>query len=376
LKVVIIGPAYPLRGGLASYNQRLALEYSRSGNEVWIETFSLQYPNFLFPGTTQYSNEEAPKDISIAISINSINPFNWLKVGLKLKKIKPDILIIRYWLPFMAPCLGTIARITKSNHHTKVISITDNIIPHEKRIGDTFFSKYFVRSVDAFLTMSKVVLNDLEKFDKKKPKLFCFHPLYDNFGPIITKEQALQKLGLKPDCSYLLFFGFIRDYKGLDLLLEAFKDERLQRMNLKLIIAGEYYSDSQKYLDLIKNNGLEEKIIQKTDFIPDSEVVNYFCAADMIVQPYKSATQSGVTQICYHFEKPMLVTNVGGLAEIVLDKKVGYVVEPNAISIANALVDFYQNQREMEFSKNTILEKRKYSWSNLVATIQQLVEKL
>ena len=376
MKAVIIGPAYPLRGGLASYNQRLAMEYANAGNDVSIETFSLQYPNFLFPGTTQYSDEPAPANLKISVSINSVNPFNWIKVGLKLKRAKPDIIVIRYWLPFMGPCLGTIARIAKSNHHSKIISITDNIIPHEKRIGDKLFSHYYANSVQAFLVMSKAVLKDLDYFDKHKPKLFCWHPLYDNFGAIIPKQQALRNIGLESDCAYLLFFGFIRDYKGLDILLEAFADERLRKINVKLIIAGEYYSNSQKYLDLIKNLGLENCVIQKTDFIPDSEVVNYFCAADMVVQPYKSATQSGVTQIGYHFEKPMLVTNVGGLPEMIPNGKVGYVVEPNAISIADALVDFYQNKRENEFANNAAIEKKKYSWSNLVNAIQSLVEKV
>ena len=251
-----------------------------------------------------------------------------------------------------------------------------NIIPHEKRWADRILSNYYVKSVDAFIAMSQSVLKDLELFDKKKPKLFCAHPLYDNFGKAVSKQIAIQKLGLPNDCSYLLFFGFIREYKGLDLLLEAISDERFKQLNVKLIIAGEYYSDPKPYREIIQKNKLTKVVIEKTTFIPNSEVVNYFCAADMVVQPYKSATQSGVTQIAYHFGKPMLVTNVGGLPEMIPNGKVGYVVEPNSKSIADALVDFYENKREHLFITNVEEEKKKYSWQNLINGINKLISEL
>lgn len=372
MKVIILGSAHPLRGGLASYNERLAREFIRQGHSVQIYTFSLQYPEFLFPGTSQYSDAPAPDDLYIHVKVNSINPFNWYKVGKEIAKLNADLMIVKFWLPFMGPCLGKISRIVKKNGKTKVISILDNIIPHEKRVGDFVLAKYFVNSVDGFIAMSESVLNDLNKFDSTKPKLFSPHPLFDNFGEAITKTDAYEKLGLAINEEYILFFGFIRDYKGLDLLLQAIADERVRNLNMKLIVAGEFYTDSKPYADMIQQLGIRDKLILKTDFIPDNEVRNYFCAADMVVQPYKHATQSGVTQICYHFDRPMLVTNVGGLPEIVPNGKVGYVVEPNPTAIADALVDFYSNHREFVMRDNIKVEKKKYAWSEMLKKIFEI----
>lgn len=369
MKVVILGSAHPLRGGLASYNERLAREYMRQGHSVQIYTFSLQYPEFLFPGKSQYSDQPAPDDLYIHVKVNSVNPLNWLKIGKEIAALNADLLIIKFWLPFMAPCLGTIARRVKKNGKTKVVSILDNVIPHEKRPGDMAFIRYFVNSVDGFIGMSESVLTDLRKFDTDKPAAFSPHPLFDNFGESISKPEAYEKLGLELSTEYLLFFGFIRDYKGLDLLLEAMADERVRALNIKLLVAGEFYTDAKPYWDQITRLGIADKLILKTDFIPDNEVRNYFCAADLVVQPYKHATQSGVTQICYHFDRPMLVTNVGGLPEMVPDGKVGYVVEPEPKAIADAIVDFYANHRELRFRDNVRLEKKKYAWSSMLEKI-------
>jgi D-inositol-3-phosphate glycosyltransferase len=372
-KIVIIGSAHPLRGGLANYNERIARAFQNRGDEVIIYTFSLQYPGFLFPGKSQYSDEPAPKDLYIKVKVNSINPFNWFKVGNEIKKINPDLVIIKFWLPFMGPCFGTVLRRIRKNKRTKIISIIDNIIPHEKRPGDKAFAKYFVKSVDGFVAMSKSVLKDLEVFDYKKPKMFNPHPLYDNFGEIITKQKAKENLKLDPKYNYLLFFGLIRDYKGLDLLLESFGDKQFRDLPLKLLVAGEFYTDSKPYYDIVKKHGLKDHVIFTNDFVPDSEVANYFCASDIVVQPYKSATQSGVTQIAYHFEKPMLVTDVGGLGEIVPHNQVGYVVPPDVDEITNSILDFYQNSKEELFLSNIPNEKQKYSWEKMLDTIDELV---
>ena len=370
--IIIIGSAYPLRGGLATYNERLAREFSNKNNSVTIYTFSLQYPSFLFPGKTQYSDSPAPKNLNIKVCINSINPFNWLKIGKEIRKQNPDIVIIKFWMPFMSPCFGKILRIIKKNKHTKIISIIDNIIPHEKRAGDRLLANYFVKTVDGFVAMSKSVLNDLETFDKNKPKVFCPHPLYDNFGEIISKENAKQKLGFDNSLKYILFFGFIREYKGLDLMLEAFAKCIKKDKSLRLIVAGEFYTDSKPYFEFIKNKKLEEYVLMHNDFIPDEKVAEYFCSSDIIVQPYKDATQSGVTQIAYHFNKPMIVTNVGGLAEIIPDGKTGYVVKPDSTDIAEAILMFYQLNKEKEFTENAKIEKEKYSWDSMVKAIEQI----
>ena len=376
MKITLLSTAYPYRGGIAVFTERLARAFQDAGDKVNISTFSLQYPSFLFPGKSQYSTSDKPQDLEIISEVNSVNPINWLRIGFKIKKQKPDILILKYWIPFMSPCLGTISRIVKSNKHTKVIAVVDNLIPHEKRIGDNLLNSYFVASVDGFVTMSKSVYDDLDQFDKNKKKVLGVHPLYDNFGISKTKEEALNSLKLDKSFNYMLFFGIIRKYKGLDILLEAFADERLQNKNLRLIVAGEFYEDEKPYLDLIDKYNLSESVILATNFIPDDEVVNYFCAADIIVQPYRNATQSGVTQIAYHFEKPMLVTDVGGLKEIVPHGKVGYVCEPTSISVVDAILDFYNNDKEQQFIQGVIDEKDKYSWSKMIENIKNLYQQL
>lgn len=375
-KVIIIGPAHPLRGGLATFNQRLAKEFIDSGNDCSIYSFYLQYPSFLFPGKTQYSDEPAPDDLEINSVINSINPFNWIKIGNRLKKEKPDIIVVRFWLPFMGPALGTILRRVRKNKYTKIICIADNIIPHEKRIGDRTFTKYFLKSCDAFITMSEKVMSDLQLFQKTKPAKLVTHPLYDNFGEIISKNESRSHLGLPLKENIILFFGFIRKYKGFDLLLDAFshlKNLKPETENPKLLIAGEFYEDEKTYKEQIEKLGIKDLLILKTDFIPDSEVKYYLCAADAVIQPYRNATQSGVTPLAYHFEKPMIVTNVGGLPSLVPDEKVGLVVEPNPSAIADGILKFYQ-LGEQHFIPHLRSEKQKYSWVNLVKAIESLAE--
>ena len=373
MKIIILGTAYPYRGGLSAFNERLAREYQQEGHEVEIYTFTLQYPSFLFPGKTQYSDEPAPEGLTIHRRVNSCNPLNWLSVGREIAKKRPDLMITKFWLPFMAPCFGTIARRVKRNHHTRCISILDNVIPHEHRPGDKLFARYFVGATDGFVAMSKSVLGDLGLFDQKKPRRFCPHPLYDHYGKSIEKEAAKQALGLDADTHYVLFFGFIRGYKGLDLLFDAFADERLRQMNVKLIVAGEFYGDPKPYMEQIERLGIGDRIVLKTDFIPDSEVNRYFCASDIVAQPYKSATQSGVTQIAFHFERPMLVTNVGGLPEIVPNGKIGYVVEPEANQIADAIVRYFTEGNESAFVENIKIEKQKYAWSNMTDAVKSLL---
>ncbi|TMI61425.1 MAG: glycosyltransferase [Bacteroidetes bacterium] len=373
-KVIIIGPGHPLRGGLATFNQRLAKEFIQSGYDCSIFSFSLQYPSFLFPGKTQYSDEPAPEGLTIHSAINSINPLNWVKVGDRLKNERPDIIVVRFWLPVMGPALGTILRRVKKNKHTKIVCIADNVIPHEKRFGDKPFTKYFLKSCDAFITMSEKVMSDLRLFEKDKPAQQVQHPLYDNFGAIISKEEARGKLGVGSHELVVLFFGFIRKYKGLDLLLEAMADERIKKAGIKLMVAGEFYEDAKQYGELIDKLGIKDQLILKTDFIPDSEVKYYLCSADAVIQPYRNATQSGVTPLAYHFEKPMVVTNVGGLPSLVPDGKVGVVVEPNPQAIAGGILKFYQLGEDY-FIPHLRSEKQKYSWANLVNAVTKLAER-
>lgn len=372
-KIIIIGPAHPLRGGgMATFNERLAKAFQDRGHSVTIYTFSLQYPSFLFPGTKQLSDEPAPPGLKIKVMINSINPFNWLRVGRIIKKEKAELVIVRYWLPFMGPCFGTILRIVKRNRYSKLICIADNVIPHEKRFGDKAFTKYFVKPIDAFITMSEKVMADLRSFSSKPTRLLS-HPLYDNFGEKISKAEARHKLGINAYEPVVLFFGFIRKYKGLDMLLDAMKliKDSESGSKIKLLIAGEFYDDRKVYEEQIKRLGIADRLILKTDFIPNSEVKYYMCAADVVIQPYRNATQSGVTPLAYHFEVPMIVTNVGGLPALVPNDKVGLVAEPNPSSIAEKILEYF-SKGEQHFMPNLVSEKKKYSWDIMVDNIIDL----
>ena len=368
MKIVILGTSWPYRGGgIATYNERLARQFMAEGHEVEILTFTLQYPDFLFPGKTQYSDEPAPADLKITRVMNSVNPFSWWKAARLLRRIKPDVMVVKFWIPLMAPCLGTIARLAR-RQGIRVVSILDNVIPHEPHFWDKWLIRYFVRSIDHFVAMSDSVKRDCERFLPRTTKarvMLCPHPLYDNFGQPVPQAEAQQQLGLNPDYRYLLFFGFIRDYKGLDLLMHAFADPRLRHYRVKLIVAGEFYNNAEQYAQLEKQLGLEGEIVWHTQFIPNDQVRIYFSAADLIVQPYKTATQSGVTQVAYHFSKPMLVTNVGGLAEIVPHGKVCYVTPVDAKAVADALVDFCSDDNKLRFVRNIETEKKKYAWSRM-----------
>ncbi|MGE4586591.1 MAG: glycosyltransferase [Mangrovibacterium sp.] len=372
MQIRIIGPAYPYRGGLATYNERMAREFETLGHRVELETFRLQYPRLFFPGKTQFHEGEAPKGLSIRRTVNSINPLNWIRTGLRIGREKPDMVIVRYWIPLMAPCFGTIIRLLKRNRHSRVICLADNIVPHEKRPGDQLLTRYFMYSVDGLVAMSKSVCKDARSFRPDLPVAFCPHPLFDNYGKSLSREDALAVNGMDPAFRYLLFFGFIREYKGLDLLLKAMEEPEVQRLPVKLIIAGEFYTDPKPYLKLMGKTGLKDRIILIDRYIPDKEINLFFCAADLVVQPYKGATQSGVTQVAYHFNRPMLVTDVGGLAEIVPNGKAGYVVRPEAKAIASALSDFFRNKRRAEYEAGAAEEKKKFSWEKLVRTFETI----
>jgi D-inositol-3-phosphate glycosyltransferase len=376
MRITLLGPAHPYRGGPATFNDRLAQQFASEGHAVKIVTFRLQYPRILFPGKTQYSGGAAPAGISIERRLNTINPFNWFLTGCRIKREKPDLLLLRFWLPFMGPSLGTVARIARSNRHTKVICIFDNVIPHEKRPGDKILTKFFTGSIDGAIVMSQSVMDDLKTFRSDIPVRLSPHPLFDNYGKTVDRDKAVSLLKLDQDFSYLLFFGFIRAYKGLDLLIEAFSDVRLRSKKLKLIVAGEFYEDDAPYRDLIKRYSLENEIILYDRFIRDEEVSLFFSAADLVVQPYRSATQSGVTQIAFHFEKSMLVTDVGGLREIVSDKKCGYVVKPEAEQIASAILDYFGNNRKEVFTEGVKKEKAKFSWDKMTGTIGEVYQAL
>lgn len=377
-RIVILGTAYPYRGGLASFNELLARSFGRQGKKVHIITFRLQYPELLFPGKTQFSESPAPAGLEITRMVNAVNPLNWIQVGRRIRKMRPDMMVLKYWTPFMSPCLGTVCRIVRQNKHTVILSQLDNIIPHEHHFYDRILTRYFVKSVDGFIYMSQQVRDDLHTFTTVKPSIFAPHPVFDNFGARVSKIEACRQLNLPPGQNYLLFFGLIRDYKGLDLMLDAWHNLKQKHAteNKKLIVAGEFYTDKTKYIRQMEHLGIQGDILLHDRFIRDEDVKYYFSLADAVVQPYKSATQSGVTQIAYHFEVPMIVTSVGGLAEIVPDGKAGYIVDPDAKRIAEAIEKIYQNDNLQKMIELIKIEKKRFSWEYFTSQLSLLCEKV
>jgi D-inositol-3-phosphate glycosyltransferase len=344
-----------------------------AGHDAQIISYRLQYPNFLFPGSSQIENNgKAPENIPIHTLINSVNPFNWFKVARFIKKEKPDFILLRFWLPFFGPSLGTIAR--RVRKHTKVLALTDNIIPHEKRIGDNMFTSYFVKSCDGFIAMSQKVLNDIELFSSTDKKVHAPHPMYETYGAAVSKAEARQKLGIAHEDKIILFFGLVREYKGLDLLIEAMAYPGVRLTGAKLVIAGEFYDNKEFYerrmlqYELLK----DKKVILHDRFIPNDEVKYYFCAADLVAQTYRNATNSGVSMVSYFYDKPMIVTNVGGLPEIVIHNKCGYVVEKNNVQIGEKITEYFNQNKEAEFTEQVKIEKKKYEWTHFINSLLEL----
>lgn len=365
LKIVLVGTANPYRGGgISSFNERLALELKNMGHEIIIYNFSLQYPNFLFPGTSQFADIPRKDEVPTYRKVNSVNLFNWIKIGLELQKMRPDLLLFRFWTPFMGPCFGTIAHLAKKNGKTKVHALIDNAIPHEAKVTDKIFSKYFFSSVDKFVAISKKVKFQLEE-QTHKPVDYSPHPIYDIYGEKVTKKEARAFFQLRIEEKVILFFGFIREYKGLDLLIESLKT----MPDIKLIVAGEFYIDSKPYFQLAEKLGVMDQIVWRNQFIADEDIKYYFSAADVVILPYKNATQSGITQIAYHFNTPMIATNVGGLEDFVKDGEVGYLVNPDSKSISNGVKRFYEEEKEILFSENIKSAKKAFDWSVLATKI-------
>lgn len=371
-RITFLGPAYPYRGGIATIIERLAGVFAARGARVDIMTFSVQYPAWLFPGRSQFRDGPAPPGLHIERSVNTVNPFNWLRVGRRIRRQSPDAVILKYWTPFMAPAFGAIARVAKRRGgRTKFLVQLDNIIPHERRWFDRLLTRWFVGSMDGFIYMSEQVGRDLAGFDDSRPRLYSPHPVFDHFGEPVPRAHAAKALKLDPSAQYVLFFGLVRPYKGVDILIDAWSSY-INVDKKKLLIVGEFYDDVEKYKKQIAALGLEDDIILRDGFVGDDEIPLWFSLADLLVLPYRSATQSGVTQIAFHFNTPMVVTNVGGLPEIVRDGVTGYVCEPTPESLAAAIDKFFTSGKSLR--ENFPAEKKRFSWEAAAEALEQLYD--
>lgn len=369
-RIQIISPAWPLRGGIASFTEILASELSKAGHQVGVISYSLQYPSILFPGKSQYTDDPRPENLHIKTLINSIWPPSWFRAADEVISQNAQLVVIRYWMPFFAPALGIIAsRVKRKLPEARIICIADNAIPHEKRPGDIWLSKFFFSKVDEFLTMSSSVAEDLYKIGVKCPVRVTYHPVYNRYGERKELKEARKKLGLDEHDKVILFFGFIRRYKGLELLLRAMAEPALKDSGIKLMVAGEFYESEKETHALVESLGIKERVFFYSSFIPDAEVSTFFSAANLLVQPYLSATQSGITQIAFHFGLPMVVTAVGGLPEMVENEKEGFVCETNPMSVSIAVSRYFDENREADFTAAVLKKAIRYSWDYFIETL-------
>lgn len=377
MKIIIVSTAYPLRGGIAHYNALLAA-HLRPRHTVETITFKRQYPKLLFPGKTQEERGGAtPRDdITPAPQLlDSINPLNWIQVAREIRRRRPDLLVFKYWLPFFGPCFGTIAKFAKRGTQTKVLFICDNVIPHERRPGDVKFTKYAFKHADYFIVQSDAVEKELRHYFPAAKYRKAPHPVFELFGAPLAKSDARRELGITAK-NVILYFGYVRPYKGVMTLLEAMQQVRAWQNELGetlLLVVGEFYDDEQKYRQCVRELTLESCVRFVADYVPNDHVARYFSAADVVVLPYLSATQSGIAQIAYNFDKPVIATQVGGLAEVVIHEKTGFLTPPNEPpALAGAIRRFYCENLANEFSANVKIEKRKYSWERVVEAIEEL----
>lgn len=371
MKIVLVGPFPPFRGGISDLNAALADHLSKR-HEIHAINFTTQYPKVLFPGKTQFKKGDPAQEVDSIRCLSSINPFSWRKTAYKIIDIEPDLVLFRFWLPFFAPAFSGVAKKIRKYSDATIMAICDNIIPHEERLLDTRLTKIFFGFIDSFIVLSKKVENELLSFVPEAKYKYSPHPIYSIFNNTLSKEQAKAELKLATK-KVLLFFGLIREYKGLDILINAMEKIKTELEDYTLLIVGECYENENKYTDLIKKAGITDNVKCHYSFIPDNEVGKYFSATDVVVLPYKTASQSGIVQIAYHFDTPVIVSNVGGLPEIVDEGKTGYCVEPNSNAFAKAIKAFYENDNISEMNSNISEYKSQFSWDVMVKAIEKLV---
>ena len=368
MKIALIGPFPPYRGGISMFNFSLAKELQKH-HEIYKISFSLQYPKIFFPGKSQKSSFKDNDSIEI---INSINPFSWSKVASYINMISPELVIFQYWMPFFAPAFTSIAKKIKKGANSKIIVNCNNIVPHEPRKIDTILTRNFFKHCDSFIVMSDTVEKDLLNINSQLIYKKTPHPIYDVFGKSLSKDKARQVLKIG-DEKVILNFGLVRDYKGLDILIKSAKILKKQLDKFKIMVVGECYENEYKYIQMAKDNNVEDVIDFNFEFVPNENVKHFFCASDLVVLPYKRATQSGIIPIAYHFNKPVVVSNVGGLPENVKDTKTGIICEPNPESIANGILNYFDSYL-FNYKENIKEYKKQYTWKTFTEKIMELVE--
>lgn len=369
MRIALVGPVFPLRGGIAHCTALLYRKLRERGNTTSVVSFKRMYPDFLFPGKTQYETGDPLISVDSAELLDSINPFTWIKTAHYLKKLQPDVIVFQYWMPFFAPCYATVAFMAKRFLKVRIVYICHNIIPHEHNILNRILSRIGLKRVDDFIVHSQSVGEDLLKLLPKAKIQHAPHPVHEIFPPAVDKATAKEELMLT-DNRVLLYFGYIRPYKGIKTLIKAMP-HALTKVDVRLIIAGEFYEEKEETLQLIKELDIEKNVWVTDTYIPGEEVAHYFCAADLVVLPYITATQSGIVQVAYHYNKPVVVTDVGGLPEVVLDEKTGFVVPPkDPVALGEAIIRFYSDERESDFIENIRTEKQKYAWDRVAEAVE------
>jgi glycosyltransferase involved in cell wall biosynthesis len=375
-RFTLVGTAHPYRGGIAHFIEIMYHGFLKRGHNASIVTFTRQYPGLFFPGKTQLVEEPVENPVPTQPMIDTINPFSWIKTATYLRRHRPDALIFKYWMPFFAPAFGTIARSARKNG-IRIFTVVDNALPHEKRLFDRQLSAYFLNANDGLVVMSDSVERDIRSLGIEKPIRRVAHPVYEIFGKPVEQKKARDQIHLPRDKKIILFFGFIRRYKGLHVLLQAMPQIVKALPDLHLVVAGEFYDDEAFYRRILQQHQLEEHVSWYNDYIPEEDVYKFFSAADLVVQPYVSATQSGVAQIAYNFNQPLVVTDVGGLAEIVPHNKAGLVVPPqDPQALAKAVIRFFDEKMRDELVKGVKTEKQKYSWDRLYEAIESLMQEV
>ena len=376
-KIVLIGPAYPYRGGNALFVTH-TYESLKNHFDIKIYNYKLLYPSFLFPGTTQFDkSKDQVFDIPNERIVNSINPYNWIKVSRMLKKENADLIVFDWWHPFFSLCHGVISFLLRNKYKNKILFITENVVSHEANVIDKFLTRIGLKFASMFLVLSGIVEKEVQQFSKGKKVYRSELPVYDCYKQDEQSDQKLFKkeLGFEEDSLILLFFGYVRKYKGLDILIEALPNVLSSIPIARLLIVGEFYDNPSEYFDLIRKLKIEDKVKVINQFVPNEEVGKYYQSADVVILPYRSATQSGILNVAYGFYKPVIVTDVGGLAEFVDEGKTGFVVKPHSPeAIATGVTKYLESRNIVDFSAHIQERNRKNSFNQLPEVFQRIID--